>query len=208
MQKGTINIQTENIFPIIKKFLYSDTEIFVRELVSNAVDASQKLKTISAAGEYKGNVDNLKVEVILDKENKTITVRDNGIGMTSEEVHKYINEIAFSGATEFAEKYKDKDANSIIGHFGLGFYSSFMVSDKVQIQTLSYKEGSKGVQWESDGSPEYSIGEIEKRQLEQILLCLLEKILLNFLKKLVYRQYLINTVSFTCRYCFGEKQNL
>ncbi len=162
MEKGTINIQTENIFPIIKKFLYSDTEIFVRELVSNAVDATQKLKTIAAAGEYKGSVENLKVEVILDKENKTITIRDNGIGMTSEEVHKYINEIAFSGATEFAEKYKDKDANSIIGHFGLGFYSAFMVSDKVQIQTLSHKEGSKAVQWESDGSPEYTIGEIEK----------------------------------------------
>ena len=165
MQKGTINIQTENIFPIIKKFLYSDTEIFVRELVSNAVDASQKLKTLASVGEYKGSVDNLQVEVILDKENKTITIRDNGIGMTAEEVNKYINEIAFSGATEFAEKYKDKDANSIIGHFGLGFYSSFMVSDKVQIKTLSHKEGSKAVQWESDGSPEYSIGEIEKETI-------------------------------------------
>lgn len=162
MQKGTINIQTENIFPIIKKFLYSDTEIFVRELVSNAVDASQKLKTLASVGEYKGSVENIQVEVILDKENKKITIRDNGIGMTAEEVHKYINEIAFSGATEFAEKYKDKDANSIIGHFGLGFYSSFMVSDKVQIQSLSHKEGSKAVQWESDGSPEYTIGEIEK----------------------------------------------
>jgi len=162
MEKGTINIQTENIFPIIKKFLYSDTEIFVRELVSNAVDACQKLKTMSAAGEVKGDIGELKVEVILDAKAKTITIKDNGIGMTSEEVNKYINEIAFSGATEFVEKYKDKDANSIIGHFGLGFYSSFMVSDKVQIRTLSHKKGSQAVQWESDGSPEYTISEIEK----------------------------------------------
>ena len=163
MEKGTINIQTENIFPIIKKFLYSDTEIFVRELVSNAVDACQKLKTMSAAGEVKGDIGELKVEVILDSKAKTITIKDNGIGMTSEEVNKYINEIAFSGATEFVEKYKDKDANSIIGHFGLGFYSSFMVSDKVQIKTLSHKKGSQAVQWESDGSPEYTISEIDKK---------------------------------------------
>ncbi len=163
MEKGTINIQTENIFPIIKKFLYSDTEIFVRELVSNAVDACQKLKTMSAAGEVKGDIGELKVEVILDSKAKTITIKDNGIGMTSEEVNKYINEIAFSGATEFVEKYKDKDANSIIGHFGLGFYSSFMVSDKVQIKTLSHKKAAKAVQWESDGSPEYTISEIDKK---------------------------------------------
>jgi len=163
MEKGTINIQTENIFPIIKKFLYSDTEIFVRELVSNAVDACQKLKTMSAAGEVKGGIGELKVEVILDSKAKTITIKDNGIGMTSEEVNKYINEIAFSGATEFVEKYKDKDANSIIGHFGLGFYSSFMVSDKVQIKTLSHKKAAKAVQWESDGSPEYTISEIDKK---------------------------------------------
>jgi molecular chaperone HtpG len=163
MEKGTINIQTENIFPIIKKFLYSDTEIFVRELVSNAVDACQKLKTMSAAGEVKGDIGELKVEVILDSKAKTITIKDNGIGMTSEEVNKYINEIAFSGATEFVEKYKDKDANSIIGHFGLGFYSSFMVSDKVQIKTLSHKKAAQAVQWESDGSPEYTISEIDKK---------------------------------------------
>jgi molecular chaperone HtpG len=162
MQKGTINIQTENIFPIIKKFLYSDTEIFVRELVSNAVDATQKLKTLSSAGEFKGEIGDLKVEVILDKTAKTITIRDNGIGMTADEVNKYINEIAFSGATEFVEKYKDKDANSIIGHFGLGFYSAFMAADKVNIRTLSHKEGSKAVQWESDGTPEYTIEEIDK----------------------------------------------
>ncbi|MDB4344323.1 molecular chaperone HtpG [bacterium] len=163
MEKGTINIQTENIFPIIKKFLYSDTEIFVRELVSNAVDACQKLKTMSAAGEVKGDIGELMVEVILDSKAKTITIKDNGIGMTSEEVNKYINEIAFSGATEFVEKYKDKDANSIIGHFGLGFYSSFMVSDKVQIKTLSHKKAAQAVQWESDGSPEYTISDIEKK---------------------------------------------
>ena len=163
MEKGTINIQTENIFPIIKKFLYSDTEIFVRELVSNAVDACQKLKTMSAAGEVKGDIGELKVEVILDSKAKTITIKDNGIGMTAEEVNKYINEIAFSGATEFVEKYKDKDANSIIGHFGLGFYSSFMVSDKVQIKTLSHKKEAQAVQWESDGSPEYTISEIDKK---------------------------------------------
>ncbi len=164
MQTGTINIQTENIFPIIKKFLYSDTEIFLRELVSNAVDASQKLKTLSRTGEFNQEVDNLRVEVILDKDAKTITIRDNGIGMTAEEVEKYINQIAFSGAKEFAEKYADKDANAMIGHFGLGFYSAFMVSDKVQIQTLSYKEGAKAVQWESDGSPTFTLGEIEKAE--------------------------------------------
>ena len=164
MEKGSINIQTENIFPIIKKFLYSDTDIFVRELVSNAVDASQKLKTLASVGDTTVEVGDLKVEVLVDKDAGTITIRDNGIGMTGEEVNKYINEIAFSGAEEFLEKYKDKDANSIIGHFGLGFYSSFMVSDKVQIRTLSHKEGSKAVQWESDGTPEYTLTEIEKTE--------------------------------------------
>jgi molecular chaperone HtpG len=162
MKTGTINIQTENIFPIIKKFLYSDTEIFLRELVSNAVDASQKLKTLSKTGEFSGSADDLRVEVILDNEAKTITIRDNGIGMTAEEVDKYINQIAFSGAKEFAEKYADKDANAMIGHFGLGFYSAFMVAAKVEIKTLSFKEGATGVQWESDGSPTFSIGDIEK----------------------------------------------
>ena len=139
MATGKINVQTENIFPIIKKFLYSDTEIFLRELVSNAVDASQKLKTLSSIGEFKGELGELKVEVILDEKAKTITIRDNGIGMTSDEVNKYINEIAFSGAEEFVQKYKDSDGkNSIIGHFGLGFYSSFMVSEKVEIRTKSH----------------------------------------------------------------------
>ena len=163
MQKGSINVQSENIFPIIKKFLYSDTEIFLRELVSNAVDASQKLMTLSNAGEYKKEVKNLKVEVILDSKKKTLTIRDHGIGMTQDEVNKYINEVAFSGAEEFLEEYKDKDPKSIIGHFGLGFYSSFMVSSKVQIQTLSHKDGSKAVQWESKGDPTFELKEIKKK---------------------------------------------
>ena len=163
MATGKINVQTENIFPIIKKFLYSDTEIFLRELVSNAVDASQKLKTLSSLGEFKGEVGELQVEVILDKEAKTITVRDNGIGMTGEEVDKYINQIAFSGAEEFVQKYKDTEgAAAMIGHFGLGFYSSFMVSSQVEIKTLSFKEGSKAVKWTSDGTPEYKLEEIDK----------------------------------------------
>ena len=163
MATGKINVQTENIFPIIKKFLYSDTEIFLRELVSNAVDASQKLKTLSSLGEFKGEVGKLQVEVILDKEAKTITIRDNGIGMTGEEVDKYINQIAFSGAEEFVQKYKDTDgAAAMIGHFGLGFYSSFMVSEKVEIRTLSHKDGSQAVSWTSDGTPEYTLEDIEK----------------------------------------------
>ena len=163
MATGKINVQTENIFPIIKKFLYSDTEIFLRELVSNAVDASQKLKTLSSLGEFKGEVGKLQVEVILDKEAKTITIRDNGIGMTGEEVDKYINQIAFSGAEEFVQKYKDTDgAAAMIGHFGLGFYSSFMVSEKVEIRTLSHKEGSQAVSWTSDGTPEYTLEDVEK----------------------------------------------
>ena len=163
MQKGSINVQSENIFPIIKKFLYSDTEIFLRELVSNAVDASQKLMTLSSAGEVKQEIKDLKVEVILNPKKKTLTIRDHGIGMTQEEVNKYINEVAFSGAEEFLEKYKDKDPKSIIGHFGLGFYSSFMVSSKVQIQTLSFKKNAKAVQWESNGDPTYEIKEIKKK---------------------------------------------
>lgn len=164
MQSGTINVQTENIFPIIKKFLYSDHEIFLRELVSNAVDATQKLKTLSSIGEFKGDLGDLKVEVILNKEAKTITIRDNGIGMTKDEIEKYINQIAFSGAEEFVEKYKDKgEKNAIIGHFGLGFYSSFMVSSNVEIQTKSFKD-APAVKWECDGSPNFTIEEIEKTE--------------------------------------------
>lgn len=163
MKTGQINVSTENIFPIIKKFLYSDHEIFLRELVSNAVDASQKLKVLAATGEYKGELGDLKVEVLLDKEAKTLTIRDNGIGMTEEEIDKYINQIAFSGAEEFVKMYEGKEgAESIIGHFGLGFYSAFMVAEKVQIQTLARYEGAQSVQWESNGSTEYTITPIEK----------------------------------------------
>ena len=157
MQKGQIRVQTENIFPIIKKFLYSDHEIFLRELVSNAVDASQKLKTLSAKGEAKGDIGNLRVDVILDAKEKTLTIMDNGIGMSSEEVDKYINQVAFSGAEEFVNKYKDA---SIIGHFGLGFYSAFMVSEKVDIYSKSHKD-APGVFWSCDGSTEYELYEVD-----------------------------------------------
>ncbi len=159
-EKGTISIHTENIFPIIKKFLYSDNEIFLRELVANAVDATQKIKRISSLGEYKGDLGELKVAVSFDEKKKTITISDNGLGMTAEEIKKYINQIAFSGASEFVEKFKDaKDANEIIGKFGLGFYSSFMVADQVEIQTLSYSEGAEAARWICDGSTEFEISE-------------------------------------------------
>ena len=161
--KGTINVQTENIFPLIKRFLYSDNEIFLRELVSNAVDSTSKLKVLSSAGEVKGDLGDTKIEISIDKEAKTLTVKDKGIGLTEEEIEKYINQIAFSGAEEFVKKYEGKEgAEQIIGHFGLGFYSAFMVADKVQIKTLSHIEGAQAVQWESDGTPEYSITEIDK----------------------------------------------
>jgi len=163
MQKGKINVTTENIFPIIKKFLYSDHEIFLRELVSNAVDATQKLKTLASVGDFKGELGDLTVRIDVDKKKKTITVRDAGIGMTAEEVEKYINQIAFSSAEDFMEKYKN-DSNGIIGHFGLGFYSSFMVSDKVDINTLSWQEKAKAMAWSCDGSPEYSLVETDKKE--------------------------------------------
>lgn len=157
-EKGTISIHTENIFPIIKKFLYSDNEIFIRELVSNAVDATQKIKRLAALGQYNGDLGDTTVEVNFDKDKKTITVSDKGIGMTAEEIKKYINQIAFSGATEFVEKFKEaKDANEIIGKFGLGFYSAFMVADKVEIQTLSYQDGAEPASWTCDGSTEFEI---------------------------------------------------
>jgi len=162
MQKGSIRVQTENIFPIIKKFLYSDHEIFIRELVSNAVDATQKLKTLSSIGEAKGEIGDTHIEVRVDAVKKTLTISDKGVGMTAEEVDKYINQVAFSGAEEFLEKYKGKNEANIIGHFGLGFYSSFMVSDKVEIFTKSFREGAKAVRWECDGSPEYVLEETEK----------------------------------------------
>lgn len=161
MQKGNIGVTTENIFPIIKKFLYSDHEIFLRELVSNAVDATQKLKTLAATGDFKGELGDLTVRVKVDKKNGTITISDRGLGMTAEEIDKYINQIAFSGANDFLEKYKD-DANAIIGHFGLGFYSAFMVAKTVDIVTLSYKEGAKAVKWSCDGSPEFTLEETER----------------------------------------------
>lgn len=161
MQKGSIGVTTENIFPVIKKFLYSDHEIFLRELVSNAIDATQKLKTLSSCGEFKGELGELKVSVSIDSEKGTLTISDSGIGMTAEDIDKYINQIAFSGAEEFLNKYKDT-ANAIIGHFGLGFYSAFMVSKKVEIRSLSWKEGAKAVSWTCDGSPEYEMNEIEK----------------------------------------------
>ncbi len=164
MQKGSIRVQTENIFPIIKKFLYSDHEIFIRELVSNAVDATQKLKTLSSIGEAKGEIGDTNIEVKIDKEKKTLTISDKGVGMTAEEVDKYLNQVAFSGAEEFLEKYKGKNEANIIGHFGLGFYSSFMVSDKVEVVSKSCKEDAKAVRWECDGSPEFTLEETEKEQ--------------------------------------------
>ncbi|MEO8109182.1 MAG: molecular chaperone HtpG [Ginsengibacter sp.] len=162
MQKGSIRVQTENIFPIIKKFLYSDHEIFIRELVSNAVDATQKLGTLSSIGEAKGDIGNVDIIVTVDKEKKIITISDKGVGMTEEEVDKYINQVAFSGAEEFLEKYKGKNEANIIGHFGLGFYSSFMVSERVEIITKSFREDAKAVRWECDGSPEFTLEETEK----------------------------------------------
>lgn len=160
-QKGTIGVTTENIFPVIKKFLYSDHEIFLRELVSNAIDATQKLKTLASFGEYKGELGEMNVKVTVDPDAGTLTVSDHGIGMTAEDIEKYINQIAFSGAEEFLEKYKD-NANAIIGHFGLGFYSAFMVAKKVEIRSLSYKEGAEAVKWECDGSPEYTMEPADK----------------------------------------------
>ena len=184
MRTGQINVQTENIFPIIKKFLYSDHEIFLRELVSNAVDASQKLRFLSSNGEFKGELGELRVDVILDKEAKTLTIRDIGIGMTEEEIDKYINQIAFSGAEEFLQKYKGQEgAEQIIGHFGLGFYSAFMVSEKVQIRTLSRHEGAKAVQWESNGSPEFTITEIEKEDRGTDIVLFIAEDSIEFLEK-------------------------
>ena len=161
MKKGNIGVTTENIFPVIKKFLYSDHEIFLREMVSNAVDATQKLKTLAQKGDFKGNLGDLTIHVKLDKDAKTLTISDRGLGMTAEEIDKYINQIAFSGVTDFLTKYKD-EANAIIGHFGLGFYSSFMVSDKVEIITKSFNEGAKAMHWTCDGSPEFTLEEAEK----------------------------------------------
>ena len=162
MQKGSIRVQTENIFPIIKKFLYSEHDIFIRELVSNAVDATQKLRTLSSIGEMKGEMGELRIDISIDKDKKTLSIADKGIGMTEEEVDKYLNQVAFSGAEEFLEKYKGQNEANIIGHFGLGFYSSFMVSSKVEVITKSFKENAIPVRWECDGSPEFTLEETEK----------------------------------------------
>lgn len=206
MQKGKIGVTTENIFPVIKKFLYSDHDIFLREIVSNAIDASQKLKTLSSCGEYKGELGNLSVKVSIDKEAGTLTVSDNGIGMTAEDVDKYINQIAFSGAEEFLAKYKDT-ANSIIGHFGLGFYSAFMVSKKVEIRTLSYKEGSKAISWTCDGSPEFEMNEIEKTERGTDIVLYIDDECKEFLEKDKIEQLLKKYCKFLpIPIIFGKKQ--
>lgn len=190
-EKGTISIHTENIFPIIKKFLYSDNEIFLRELVSNAVDASQKIKRLASLGEYKGELGELKVSVSLDKEAKTITISDMGIGMTAEEIKKYINQVAFSGATEFMEKFKEaKDANEIIGKFGLGFYSAFMVADKVEINTLSYHEGAQPARWICDGSTSFEIVEGDRTTRGSDIVLHINEESVEFLEELKLKEIL------------------
>ena len=182
MQKGNIGVTTENIFPVIKKFLYSDHDIFLREMVSNAVDATQKLKTLSATGDFKGELGDLSIRVNLDEKAGTLTFSDHGIGMTAEEIEKYINQIAFSGVSDFLEKYQDK-AEAIIGHFGLGFYSSFMVAKKVEIITKSYKEGSKAVKWSCDGSPEYTLEDAEKEERGSDVILYIDDDCKEFLQK-------------------------
>ena len=204
MQKGNIGVTTENIFPVIKKFLYSDHEIFLREIVSNAIDATQKLKTLYEKGEYKGEIGNLRVRVSLS--NDAITVSDNGIGLTAEEIEKYINQIALSGATDFLEKYKDT-ANSIIGHFGLGFYSAFMVSKKVEIITKSYKDGAQAVKWSCDGSPEYTLEECDKAERGTDIIMYIDEESKEFLEE----QRISNILNKYCRFlpveiAFGKKK--
>ena len=206
MQKGKIGVTTENIFPVIKKFLYSDHDIFLREMVSNAIDATQKLKTLSSCGEFKGELGELKVEIKLDKEAGTLTICDRGIGMTAEDVDKYINQIAFSGAEEFLAKYKD-NANAIIGHFGLGFYSAFMVSKKVEIRTLSYKEGAKAISWTCDGSPEFELNEIEKADRGTDIILYIDDECKEFLEKDKFEQLLKKYCKFLpIPIIFGKKQ--
>ena len=181
MKQGNIGVTTENIFPVIKKFLYSDHEIFIREIVSNAVDATQKLKTLAGKGDFQGEMGDLKVRVSIDKDAKTITVSDNGIGMTADEIEKYINQIAFSGANDFLDKYKD-DANAIIGHFGLGFYSSFMVSKQVDIITKSYQD-APAVKWSCDGSPSFTLEETDKAERGTDIVMHIDDDCLEFLEK-------------------------
>ncbi len=182
MQTGKIGVTTDNIFPIIKKFLYSDHEIFLRELISNAVDATQKLKTMSSVGDYKGDMSDLTIRVFVDKKKKTIKVSDSGVGMTTEELDKYLNQIAFSSANEFLDKYKDQ-INSIIGQFGLGFYSSFMVSDKVEVVTKSLQDDSPAVKWSCDGSPEFQIEETKKENRGTDVILYIDKDSKEFLEE-------------------------
>ena len=206
MQKGNIGVTTENIFPVIKKFLYSDHEIFLREMVSNAVDATQKLKTLAQQGEFKDELGDLTIHVALDTNEGTITISDRGIGMTEEEIDKYINQIAFSGVNDFLEKYKD-NANNIIGHFGLGFYSSFMVSKKVEIITKSYKEGAKAVKWSCDGSPAYEIDEVEKEDRGSDIILYVDDDCKEFLEKERIQQLLNKYCKFMAvPVAFGKKQ--
>ena len=206
MQKGNIGVTTENIFPVIKKFLYSDHEIFLREMVSNAVDATQKMKTLAQSGEFKDDLGDLTVHVSLDADKGTITISDRGIGMTEEEIDKYINQIAFSGVNDFLEKYKD-NANNIIGHFGLGFYSSFMVSKKVEIITKSYREGAKAVKWSCDGSPAYEIDEAEKEERGSDIILYIDDDCKEFLEKEKIQQLLNKYCKFMAvPVAFGKKQ--
>ncbi|HRU12454.1 MAG TPA: ATP-binding protein, partial [Dysgonamonadaceae bacterium] len=206
IKEGQIGVTTENIFPIIKKFLYSDHEIFLREVISNAVDATQKLKTLADKGEFKGELGDLSIRVSVDKKAKTITVSDHGIGMTADEVDQYINQIALSSANEFLDKYKS-DANAIIGHFGLGFYSTFMVSKKVEVITKSYKEGEQAVKWTSEGTPEYKIEAADKTDRGTDIVMYIDSENKDFLEKEKI-EYLLN------KYCkflpvpivFGKKQ--
>ena len=206
MQKGNIGVTTENIFPVIKKFLYSDHEIFLREMISNAVDATQKMKTLADRGDYKGELGNLTVRVALDEKAKTLTISDRGIGMTAEEIDKYINQIAFSGVTDFLDKYKES-ANAIIGHFGLGFYSAFMVSEKVEIVTRSYQEGAQAVRWTCDGSPEFTIEDAEREDRgTDIILHIADDC-----KEFLERQRIENLLQKYCKFMavpvsFGKKQ--
>ncbi|MDQ7737464.1 molecular chaperone HtpG [Prevotella corporis] len=206
MQKGKIGVTTENIFPVIKKFLYSDHEIFLREMVSNAVDATQKLKTLAITGDFKGDPKNARVSVSLDEKAGTLTISDNGIGMNAEEIDKYINQIAFSGVTDFLDKYKEK-AEPIIGHFGLGFYSAFMVSKKVEILTKSYKEDAKAVKWSCDGSPEFSIKEAEKSDRGTDIILHIDDDCKEFLQKNKIEELLNKYCKFmTVPIIFGKKQ--
>ena len=205
MQKGNIGVTTENIFPVIKKFLYSDHEIFLREMVSNAVDATQKMKTLAERGDFKGELGDLTVRVSLDADKGTLTISDRGIGMTEEEIDKYINQIAFSGVNDFLDKYKD-NANAIIGHFGLGFYSSFMVSKKVEIVTRSYKDGAKAVKWSCDGSPEFEISDAEKEDRGSDIILHIDDDCKEFLDKIKIQELLNKYCKFMpVPVAFGKK---